>query len=433
MKKTIILAAAVMALAVYTPEAQAQGFLSKLKDKVVEKVKDKIESKVEREVDDVVDGTLDGKSSKSSKKSKGSENTTSGKKSSKDEEQNITTQNQKSDFVPGSVVIFEDDFASEKIGEFPSKWDLEDGAVEMAKIGGRNVPQWTQNGTMRPLMKKEQYNYLTDEFTIEWDVFISKKNSDWGDLNQEIGLMTCAKNVNSHNDYAAYVEIWYRPNDGASRVLWHCQKPTDGSVENEVSDSKTNIKPNAWNHFAISFNKRAFKLYVNGVRLCNVPSMLQPRYVQYSSTNSEGYPYSCISNMRIAQGAVELYDRNATDAVEKAIAESGKFVTNNILFETGKAELKAESMAEIQKVANYMLKNKSVRFEVQGHTDNQGSDKVNDPLSQKRAEAIVSALVKLGVDEFNLKATGKGSHEPVADNKTEAGRAKNRRVEFIKK
>ena len=85
------------------------------------------------------------------------------------------------------------------------------------------------------------------------------------------------------------------------------------------------------------------------------------------------------------------------------------------------------------KVADYMKKNPSARFEVQGHTDSQGSDKVNDPLSQQRAEAIVTALVSLGVDAFNLRAVGKGSHEPVADNKTEEGRAQNRRVEFIKK
>jgi outer membrane protein OmpA-like peptidoglycan-associated protein len=90
-------------------------------------------------------------------------------------------------------------------------------------------------------------------------------------------------------------------------------------------------------------------------------------------------------------------------------------------------------MTEIQKVAEYMKKNPTVRFEVQGHTDNQGSDAINDPLSQKRAEAVVKALASLGCDEFNLRAVGKGSHEPVTDNKTEAGRAKNRRVEFIKK
>ena len=90
-------------------------------------------------------------------------------------------------------------------------------------------------------------------------------------------------------------------------------------------------------------------------------------------------------------------------------------------------------MIEIMKVADYMKKNPNVRFEVQGHTDNQGSDKINDPLSQQRAEAIVKALEGLGVDGFNLKAVGKGSHEPVADNSTEAGRAQNRRVVFVKR
>ena len=108
-------------------------------------------------------------------------------------------------------------------------------------------------------------------------------------------------------------------------------------------------------------------------------------------------------------------------------------MTNNILFETGKATLKPESMAEIQKVADYMKKNPQARFEVQGHTDNQGSDKINDPLSQQRAESVVKALEGLGVDGFNLRAVGKGSHVPVADNSTADGRAKNRRVEFIKK
>ena len=140
---------------------------------------------------------------------------------------------------------------------------------------------------------------------------------------------------------------------------------------------------------------------------------------------------------------MDLYERNATDiesklseaaaAVEKSIAETGKFVTNNILFDTGKATIKPESDAELDKIAEYMKANPTVRFEVQGHTDNQGSDKVNDPLSQQRAEAVVKALEGEGVDPFNLRPVGKGSHEPVADNKTEEGRAKNRRVEFIKK
>ena len=110
--------------------------------------------------------------------------------------------------------------------------------------------------------------------------------------------------------------------------------------------------------------------------------------------------------MRLAKGGVELYDRNAQSmtAVEKAIAETGKFVTNNILFETGKATLKSESMEEIQKVADYMKKNPTARFEVQGHTDNQGSDKINDPLSQERAEAVVKALEGMDISDYSEKS-----------------------------
>jgi outer membrane protein OmpA-like peptidoglycan-associated protein len=189
-----------------------------------------------------------------------------------------------------------------------------------------------------------------------------------------------------------------------------------------------------WHHVALSFNQRAMKVYFDGNRVVNLPNVQQPTWVSFQ-VPYEYHNLTFIRNVIIAKGAVKLYERDAQSmtAVEKAIVETGKFVTNNILFDTGKATLKQESMVEIMKVAEYMKKNPTARFEVQGHTDNQGSDKINDPLSQQRAEAIVKALEGLGVDGFNLKAVGKGSHEPVADNKTEDGRAKNRRVEFIKK
>ena len=175
----------------------------------------------------------------------------------------------------------------------------------------------------------------------------------------------------------------------------------------------------------VSFNKRAFKYYVNGVRMVNIPNVKQPtrmRLVSISNCDEQDRFY--IKNVRICKGAVPLYDRLATD---------GKIITYAITFETGKADLKPESVIEIKRVAALMKEHPELEFEVQGHCDTTGSDKVNDPLSQKRAEAIVDALVKEGIAKARLTAVGKGSHSPIASNSTDEGRAKNRRVEFVKK
>lgn len=154
----------------------------------------------------------------------------------------------------------------------------------------------------------------------------------------------------------------------------------------------------------------------------NLPNIQSPKYITFNNSNK--YKYSGIDNLRMAKGAVPLYDRLASD---------GKIITYGITFDTGKATLRPESMTEISRIAKLMNENASIKFEVQGHCDNTGSDKTNDPLSQKRAEAIVAALADMGISKSRLTAVGKGSHNPIASNSTDEGRAKNRRVEFIKK
>ena len=272
-------------------------------------------------------------------------------------------------------------------------------------------------------------SYLPDVFTLEWEEFMCKP----GDIPQ----MNWHIYFYQGDDEIANIYKMFRPwsPDAYGNYSFKKGGGASGEVTGDLQwdDLQKCVKYGQWNHFAISFNKRAFKYYINGQRVINLPNVAAPSRFEFRV--QDDYPYRGIGHVILAKGAADLYQRQTTDlsAVEKAIAETGKFVTNNILFETGKATLKPESMAEIQKVADYMKKNPTARFEVQGHTDNQGSDKINDPLSQQRAEAVIKALEGLGCDPFNMRAVGKGSHEPVADNKTDEGRAKNRRVEFIKK
>ncbi|MBM3324254.1 MAG: OmpA family protein, partial [Calditrichaeota bacterium] len=104
-----------------------------------------------------------------------------------------------------------------------------------------------------------------------------------------------------------------------------------------------------------------------------------------------------------------------------------------ITFETGKATIKDESMPIIEQMAELMRTNADLKVEIQGHTDNVGSPEANKKLSEERASAVKKALVDRGIAAERMSTAGFGDTQPVADNSTEEGRAKNRRVELVKK
>jgi OmpA-OmpF porin, OOP family len=109
------------------------------------------------------------------------------------------------------------------------------------------------------------------------------------------------------------------------------------------------------------------------------------------------------------------------------------FVALYINFETGKADIKPESQPIVDQVADMLKANDSLQVSIEGHTDNVGTAAFNKTLSENRAKSVMSAIVAKGVDKARLTARGWGQEKPMADNKTEDGRAKNRRVEIVKK
>lgn len=104
-----------------------------------------------------------------------------------------------------------------------------------------------------------------------------------------------------------------------------------------------------------------------------------------------------------------------------------------INFDFGKVTIRPDSKPIITQIVEMLKSSTGLKLSVEGHTDNVGNPKSNKTLSEERAKAVVAAIVAQGIDAKRMSALGHGQDKPIADNKTEEGRAKNRRVELVKK
>jgi OOP family OmpA-OmpF porin len=194
-------------------------------------------------------------------------------------------------------------------------------------------------------------------------------------------------------------------------------------------DEKGEITSGYWRHMAISFNTRALKVYLDDARVVNIPNL---------GVNPEGLTICCdpmntvgtqginrfIKNIRIAEGAVKLYDK---------LMQDGKIVTSGIRFDVNKATIKPESMGIINAIYDLLKDHPEINLSVEGHTDSDGDDSFNQDLSERRAQAVVDRLVTLGIEGSRLSSVGWGERQPAGPNSTSEGKAANRRVEFVKK
>jgi outer membrane protein OmpA-like peptidoglycan-associated protein len=128
----------------------------------------------------------------------------------------------------------------------------------------------------------------------------------------------------------------------------------------------------------------------------------------------------------------EMVQEVAADAMYEALSKDG-FMALYINFDTGKAEIKPESQGTVAQIATLLNGHADLKLSIEGHTDNVGTPAANKTLSEQRAQAVMAAVLKGGVAASRVSAVGWGQEKPIADNRSEEGRAKNRRVEIVKK
>ncbi|MBU2913279.1 OmpA family protein [Reichenbachiella agariperforans] len=155
---------------------------------------------------------------------------------------------------------------------------------------------------------------------------------------------------------------------------------------------------------------------------------------------SNGATTQDIQNLILGKYTVNISDSNGCeisplddDALNlyEQIVTNGKFVTRGIQFDIGKTTLKPESFIVVNRIATLMKEHPDLVFRIDGHTDSDGTEESNQSLSERRSEAIKDALIKFGISEARLYTQGWGESKPIATNATSAGKAENRRVEFI--
>jgi outer membrane protein OmpA-like peptidoglycan-associated protein len=316
----------------------------------------------------------------------------------------------KFDFVPGDEVIFEDaPSADEENGEFPSRWDLVKGQVEIATVNGVNVMMFIGgNPEIVPYLKNSKEDYLPEVFTIEFDFF---------------------KPVNGNR-----ITVYLYDTKNQRRVNSMNMDISSGAISEDLSGVSgdvmgidyRNSKDARWIHVSIAFTKGKLKVYVDDTRVINIPHYsgnpsgltLQAYFAKLDADK----PFY-FKNIRIAKGGVKYYDR---------LLQDGKIIVNGIRFDTGKATIKPESMGAINKIYQLMQKQADLNFSVEGHTDADGDDASNMSLSKARGKAVMQRLTEMGISSDRLKYNGFGESKPIDNNSTAEGKANNRRVEFVK-
>lgn len=149
------------------------------------------------------------------------------------------------------------------------------------------------------------------------------------------------------------------------------------------------------------------------------------------ATAARGLAEAARSDAETARAEAERLKQEMSELQAKQTERGMVLTLGDVLFDTGRAELKPGATATLNRLSEFLHNHMGYKVLIEGHTDSVGSDEYNIGLSQRRAEAVASALAARGVEPGRVRTRGLGKHYPVASNDTAAGRQQNRRVEIV--
>lgn len=303
----------------------------------------------------------------------------------------------KIEFIPGEKTVFFDDFSDMAPDEPPPHWKVRDGKVDL-KVGGNLRELYAADSVQLTSPKL----VVPSNFTFEV-VWTGGGEMHWIFRDGEDGEAINAMVRGEEDGQSASVSIDAKEHLG------------DGTIPTDTS------KPVV---FALWAQQGRVRAYINGERLVDV-NQVEFNPITHIEASLGGYRPTGVRSIRLAESAPDF---------SSVINASGKYVTHGILFDTDSDRLKTESGAVLKQVAAALIKNPSLKLEIDGYTDSVGDAAHNLDLSKRRAQAVAGVLAsQFGVDAGRLTVNGFGAAKPIGSNDTSDGRAANRRVEFLKK
>ena len=406
---------------------------------IFDRIKNKVQQKVNEKIDKTIDDVTDGKKKETPPADTKPGNTTpdspsdnSGADATKSApvKTDITSYS-RFDFVPGEKIIIEETFAQDPVGEFPGQWNTRSGA-ELVTVDNR-PGKWLsikQDGIFYP-------EYLTsnlpDNFTLQADLMATNTISSIGGIT--ISLLKTA-NTDEKFQYSTESDV----SIPSFKITLYPKSSGDGSLHyssNVIGGHSMPALP-AFNvpkknavRVAIWRQKQRVRVYLDSTKILDLPRALDAgtifntlAFASYAPDYDQKGGTFFISNIRLAVGAPDTRNKLVTE---------GRFSTHGILFDTNSDAIQPESYGTLKEIATVLKENPAMRVTIIGHTDADGNEQLNLELSKRRAAAVKTSLANdFGIDASRMETNGKGKTQPIDSNTTEAGKANNRRVEFIK-